>query len=109
MLEITKIISKAFLKEINDKKKTTYMYLSSRDRKLSYDKTSEADKTNAKHIAAVNNTCKLLFCILTNEIKMYENIKLICTGREVAICKKNRNYNSSYKKIKKDGKITFLF
>ena len=102
MPEIAKRTSKAFLKEMHNKKKATYQHLSSQNGELSWANTSQADKDDSMNVASTNDACESTFGVLTDEIKTYDNIKLTHAGG-MAMCRKNGDFNSGFKKIGKDG------
>ena len=99
--EMSKRMSKAFLKEMHDKKKTTYQHLSSQNGELSWANASQADKDNSMNVASTNDACESTFGILTDEIKTYDNIKLSHV-EGMALCRKNGDFNSGFKKISRD-------
>ena len=82
--------------------------MSSQNGKLCWNNTTEAQKKNTKYVSVVNDPCESTFGIVTNEVKQYENIKLT-HAEGMAMCRKNRDFASGYKKIEKDGNYIFLF
>ena len=102
MPKIAKMTSKAFLKEMHDKKKTTYQHLSSQNGELSWANASQADKDNSMNVASTNDVCESTSGVLTDEIKTHDDAKLTHAGG-IAACRKNGDFNSGFKKIGKDG------
>jgi len=51
----------------------------------------------------VNDPCKLIFGVFTNQITTYNNINLIYAGG-IVVVKKNNDFNLGCKKISKDSK-----
>jgi len=107
MSEIAKRISKVFLKEMHNKKKTTYQHLSSENGELSFKKATEVDKINTRNITSTNDAYESAFKVLTNKLKSYDNIKLTYVGG-MAMYRMNGNFHSSFKKLEKDGKLILL-
>ena len=62
---IAKHVVKAFLKELRDPKKTTYIYLSIRNRDLLHEDITNKDIINSMNTAIVNNSCKSIFGVAT--------------------------------------------
>ena len=96
-----------FIKELHDPKKSTLSHLSSQDRALSWINSIEEEIQNGIGVHVANNPCKSSFGVLTDELKSYENLRLTYTGR-IALCKKNGDFASGFRKVGKDGKFKFI-
>ena len=101
---IVKHVVKAFLKELRDPKKTTYIYLSIRNRDLLHEDITNKDIINSMNTAIVNNSCKSIFGVATKQISVYANIRIIYKGG-IAMAKKYSNFATRFKKISKDCKL----
>lgn len=94
----------AFLKESHDPKKATSMHLSSQDGELSWINATEEDMQHGMGVHVVNDQCESSFGVLTDELKTYENLGLTHAGG-MALCEKNGDFASGFRKIGKDGKF----
>ena len=99
---VTKIET-TYLKELHDLKNTIRNNLSSQGRELCWNNETIAEKENAKNLSVVND-------VFTDEVEYDENIKLMHAGN-VSTCRKNGDFSSGFKKIKKlhDDFIIFYY
>ena len=102
MKEISTRFTRAFLKELRDKKKSTCNHLSSIGGELSWDNATEADIKNGLNVSVANDPCESTFGALTDEMKRHQNIGLTCAGG-VAMSRKNGTFASRFKNIGKNG------
>ena len=61
MADIEKEVETAYLKELNDPKKTSQNCLSSHGRELCRDNVTVAEKENYNNVSAFNNPCEPAF------------------------------------------------
>ena len=108
MSDIIPRMLNAFIKELHDPKKSASSHLSSQDGALSWINSTEEEIQNGIGVHVVNDPCESSFGVLTDELKTYENIGLTYAGG-MALCKKNGDFASGFRKVGKDGKFKFIF
>ena len=74
MKDTARDICKACLMELHNLKKEICNQLSTPNRKLCWNKATEAQKKNTKYASALNDPCKCIFRIVTDKVKKHENV-----------------------------------
>ena len=94
------------MKELRDFKKSTHVYLSSKNGNLSWENTTAEEICYAKEVAVVKYLCESTFRVSMEEINAYRNIKLQNVG-DIEMAKNNGYFAAGHKKISKGGKFIY--